>query len=371
VAAAFSIKIRIKHLYYLIGSLLRTFVSLFFLLVTSGQSLTAQTLTVATVTRPPFSFVENGRDTGFSIELLAELTDRLGWEYEINRVDAFSDMLGQVRNGDADLAIANISITAAREIEMDFSQPIFESGLQMMLRVEDMQAPSLLKAVLSWDLALAIGIAFVLLLGGGMLMWTFERRAQPYFDRPLKEAWFPSFWWALNLVVNGGFEERVPRTPIGRMFGVVLVVSSLFVVSVFVAKITAVMTVEAITGSVNSVNDLYGKRVGTIKGSTAAGFLDRREIEYREYDGLSMLIEAFEAGNIRVVVFDAPILSYYTTHEGARFGRTVGSVFLKENYGIIFPENSPRVEDVNRTLLALREDGTYDAIYRRWFGARD
>ena len=339
--------------------------------MTWGQSLTAQTLTVATVTRPPFSLVENGRDTGFSLELMAALTERLGWEYEINRVDVFSDMLGAVQSGEADLAIANISITAAREIEMDFSQPIFESGLQMMVKVEDMQAPSLLKAVLSWDLVVAIGIAFVLLVGGGMLMWFFERRAQPYFDRPLKEAWFPSFWWALNLVVNGGFEERVPRTPIGRMFGVTLVVSSLFVVSVFVAKITAVMTVDAITGSVNSINDLYGKRVGTIKGSTAAGFLDRREIEYREYDGLSGLIADFEEGIIRVVVFDAPILSYYTAHDGARFGRTVGPVFLKENYGIIFPDGSARVEDVNRTLLALREDGTYDAIYRQWFGARD
>ena len=136
--------------------------------MTWGQSLTAQTLTVATVTRPPFSFVENGRDAGFSIELLAELTDRLGWEYEVNRVASFPEMLGQVRSGEADLAIANISITAAREIEMDYSQPIFESGLQIMLQVEDMQTPSLLKAVLSWDLVAAIAIAFVLLVGGGM-----------------------------------------------------------------------------------------------------------------------------------------------------------------------------------------------------------
>lgn len=350
--------------------MLRSIASPFILLLIWGQSLTAQSLTVATVTRPPFSFVENGRDTGFSIELLTELSDRLGWEYQINRTDGFSDMLDQVRSGQADLAIANISITAAREIEMDFSQPIFESGLQMMVPATDVRGPSLAKALLSWDLAAAIGIAFVLLLGGGMAMWGFERRAQPYFDRPLKEAWFPSFWWALNLVVNGGFEERVPRTPIGRIFGVILVVSSLFVVSVFVAKITAVMTVEAITGSVNSVNDLYGKRVGTIDGSTAAGFLDRREIDYRGYDGLSSLLAAFETGNIRVVVFDAPILSYYATHQGSGFGRTVGPVFLKENYGIIFPSGSARVEDVNRAILALREDGTYDMIYRRWFGPR-
>jgi len=353
------------------GPVLRSIASLLILLLTWGQSLTAQDLTVSTVTRPPFSLVENGRDTGFSIELLAEISDRLGWGYQISRMDGFSDMLGQVRSGQADLAIANISITAAREIEMDFSQPIFESGLQMMVPVTDVQGPSLAKALLSWDLALAIGIAFVLLLGGGMAMWGFERRAQPYFDRPLKEAWFPSFWWALNLVVNGGFEERVPRTPIGRMFGVILVVSSLFVVSIFVAKITAVMTVEAITGSVNSVNDLYGKRVGTIEGSTAAGFLDRREIDYRGYDGLSSLLAAFETGKIRVVVFDAPILSYYASHQGSGFGRTVGPIFLKENYGIIFPSGSERLEEVNRALLALREDGTYDTIYRRWFGSRN
>ena len=40
-----------------------------------------------------------------------------------------------------------------------------------------------------------------------------------------------------------------------------MVISSLFVVSLFVARITAVMTVDALNGSVNSVSDLYGKRV--------------------------------------------------------------------------------------------------------------
>ncbi len=171
-------------------------------------------------------------------------------------------------------------------------------------------------------------------------------------------------------MVNGGFEERVPRTLLGRLFGVILVVSSLFIVSVFVAKITSVMTVEAISGSVNSVNDLYGKRVGTIQGSTAAGFLDRREIGYAAYDGLQPLLRAFEAGDTDAVVFDAPILSYYAAREGRDVASLAGPIFLRENYGIVFPTGSPLVEDANRALLALREDGTYDQIYRRWFGNR-
>lgn len=330
----------------------------------------AETMTVATVTRPPFSMVEDGVDTGFSIDLLQALAESLNWDYEIKRVDQFSDMLKTVRTDRADLAIANISITSVRETQMDFSQPIFESGLQIMVPATYEDDWLLVRALFSKDLLIAIGLAFVILMGGGMLMWVFERRAQPYFDRPAKEAWFPSFWWALNVVVNGGFEERMPRSVFGRMFGVVLVFSSLFIVSVFVAKITTVMTVDAISGSVHSVKDLYGRQVGTIKGSTAAGFLERREINFAKFDGLEQLIDAFESGELEAVVFDAPVLSYYSTHAGRGKASMVGPIFLRENYGIAFPTGSELVEEVNQALLALREDGTYESIYRKWFGHR-
>ncbi|MCG7628138.1 transporter substrate-binding domain-containing protein [Epibacterium sp. MM17-32] len=350
--------------------------SLWFCLITVLMSLPAlplraqEQVVVNTVTRPPFSMQVGGQDVGFTMDLMREVARRLTWDIKINRVDSFVQMLEEVERGEADMAAANISITAGREAVMDFSQPIFESGLQIMLHEDDISEPSLIAALLSWDLFAAIGIAFVILLVGGMLMWIFERRAQPYFDRPLKEAWFPSFWWALNLVVNGGFEERVPRSFLGRIFGVLLVLSSLFVVSVFVAKITAAMTVEAINGSVNSVNDLYGKRVGTIQGSTAAGFLDRREIDYVAFPGLGELLKDFEAGETRIVVFDSPVLNHYVKTDGAGIGHVMGRKFLTEYYGIIFPQGSDRVEAANRALLSMQEDGTYETLYRKWFGSR-
>ncbi len=342
-----------------------------FILLLWGTALAAQVIEVNTVTRPPFSMIEKGEETGFSIDLLHAIADRLNWQVVIHRQGTFAEMLDGVADGEVDLAAANISITAAREAVMDFSQPVFESGLQILVQADDARAPSLMYALLSWDLVIAIGLAFLLLLVGGMFMWALERRAQPYFDRPLKEAWFPSFWWALNLVVNGGFEERVPRTPIGRMFGVLLVVSSLFVVSIFVAKITAVMTVEAISGSITSVNDLYGKRTGTIEGSTAASFLQRRDIDYQGYSSLGAMLAAFEEGDIRVVVFDAPVLNYYVQHGGSAYGRTIGQAFLREYYGFVFPQGSALTEPVNRTLLEMQEDGSYEAIYRTWFGQLD
>lgn len=343
------------------------FALLFFLIGLSGQ-LAAQELQVSTVTRPPFSMVENGEDTGFSIDLLSAVMADLEMDYSVLRVDEFQEMLDLVQAGQADLAVANISITASREMILDFSQPIFESGLQVMVPRSTSSVVSIWQVIYSRDLLLAVALAFGMLFGGGMLMWVFERRAQPYFDRPVKEALFPSFWWALNLVVNGGFEERMPRTALGRLFGVFLVISSLFIVSIFVANITAAITVSAIQSSVNSLADLDGKRVGTTSGSTASVFLTGRDVRHAGYDDLESLLSDFEAGGLDAVVFDAPILAHYVTNDGQSFGELKGGVFLRENYGIAFPTNSTLAEPFNQSLLRLREDGTYDDLRRKWFG---
>ncbi len=335
----------------------------------SGTAVLAQDLTLVTVTRTPFSQVEDGEDVGFSLELWAEIASRLGETYTINRVDGFGEMLSAVETGDADIAAANISITADREALFDFSQPIFSSGLRVMVPLGDTSS-SLMTAIWNRDFLFALLAAFGLLFGGGLLMWWFEQRedGQEYFRGSASEKAFPAFWWALNLVVNGGFEERVPRSPMGRLFATMLVLSSLFIVSIFVANITAAMTVNAIQSSVQSVNDLYGKRVGTTSGSTAAQFLDGRDLAYSGFDDLDSLLAAFEEGQVEAVVFDSPILSYYVNTAGSGRAELVGPAFLRENYGFALPSGSDLREPINRILLRMREDGTYDRIYRKWFG---
>jgi len=331
------------------------------------QTAWAQDITISTVTRPPFSMVIDGQDSGFSIDLIRAIAKDLSLDVTINRTDTFTGMLDQVTNNQADLAASNISVTATREQMFDFSQPIFLSGLQIMVS-ESLTNTSALQALWSRDVLLMILVAFAALFGAGMLMWRFERRAQTYFDLTAKEAGFPAFWWALNLVVNGGFEERAPRTAAGRVLGVMLVIFSLFFVSIFVANITAMMTVSAIEGSINSVSDLDGRRVGTINQSTAAGYLDQRDIDYASYAGIETLLIAFEAGDIEAVVFDAPVLAYYANTDGRGIASLVGNTFKPENYGFLLPTDSPLREPINRSLLQLREDGTYDTLRRKWFG---
>jgi len=341
---------------------------LFFAGLASGVLAQSSVLTIATVTRPPFSMPEDEGHTGFSVELWETLAADLGFESEFLRVESFSEMLDLVERGAVDGAIANISITSEREAKMDFTQPIFESGLQIMTPF-DGGGPSLLEALLTRDILYAGLIALGLLFGSGMLMRFFERGRPGFFDRPVRQSLFPSFWWALNLVVNGGFEERMPSSRLGRMFAVLLVIGSLFLVSVFVAKITAALTVDALQSKIESLDDLNGKRVGTLPASTAAAFLDQNGIGIIKNTELAGLYEGLETGRLDAVFFDSPILAYYAQTEGAGKVQLTERVFKRENYGMALPEGSPLREQIDRGLLKLREDGTYRTLMIKWFGS--
>ncbi len=326
-------------------------------------------LRMATVERPPFAMLQDDELTGFSIDLMRAIAVETGRDAVFEMQSSFPAMFAQITAGKVEGAIANISITAEREKMLDFTQPIFDAGLQIMVPASDGAGGNILRALLRWELAASIAIAFVFLLVGGMLMWWFEHGRQEYFNRPARDALFPSFWWALNLVVNGGFEERVATTRAGRVFSVFLVVASLFIVSVFVAQITTMMTVQAISGSIETISDLEGKRVATTEGSTASAFLDLRGIPHQRLVDLEQVLGAFERGDLDAVVFDGPILAYYARTKGAGKARLVGRVFQRESYGIALAQGSVLAEEFNRALLALRENGTYESIRLKWFGA--
>ncbi len=326
----------------------------------------AERISVGTIERPPFVMVTDEGLTGFSIELWNAISEDLGLETHYRLTTTFPEMLAQVEDGKFDAAIANITITLAREERIDFSQPIFDSGLQIL--VPDHGKVSILSALLTWEMARWVVLGLALLFAIATLMWFFERRRQPYFSGSYGESIWPSFWWALNTVVNGGFEERVPRSWPGRIFGVILVVTSLFAVSLFVAKITTTMTVGALQSDIQSIDDLYGKRVGTTRGSTTAIYLEKRRLKHREFDGIEPMFKALEDGELDAIVHDSPILSYFAATEGRGLVRTTGHIFHPEKYGIALKQGSPRTESINRALLKLRENGTYQNLIDKWFG---
>src|SRR5437870_12231495 len=89
-------------------------------------------LRVATRVVKPFVLEEKGQFSGFSVDLWQEISRQMNMRYDFVVKPTVKDLLDAVRSKEADLGIAAISITAEREVEWDFSYPMFEAGLQIL-----------------------------------------------------------------------------------------------------------------------------------------------------------------------------------------------------------------------------------------------
>ncbi len=325
-------------------------------------------LTVSTVERPPFTFFEDGNPVrGFSIDLWDEIARRIGRDYRYRPADSFKDMLDSVRERRADLAVANISITAEREQYLDFSLPIYDSGLKVMIRAENGQ-PSLLQ--LFWEsgaVQLIVGATLILLIIAH-LMWWFEGGKQPYFRKEWPGGVWDAFWWAFIIVTMGGFELERPRGRISRVLAVFWIIVGLFFISTFTAKITTALTVGELSSSISGWQDLGKRKVGVPKGTTMEAFARKHGLNTVVYDDFQQALQALENGKVFAILADAPVAEYYASQVSEGEVVTVGETFAPDKIGIALQQDSPLREPINRALLQIIEDGSYDTIRRRYFG---
>jgi polar amino acid transport system substrate-binding protein len=100
----------------------------------TGQS--PRSVRVATRIVPPFVFEEDGKLTGFSIDLWRSIAADLMLESEFSIHRSVQELLSNVESEKSDAGVAAISITAERSKSLDFSQPMFDSGLQILVRTQ-------------------------------------------------------------------------------------------------------------------------------------------------------------------------------------------------------------------------------------------
>lgn len=341
------------------------------LFVHGSQAVAAESLSVGTIERPPFSYhTDDDQLTGFAVELLREIASLMKVEYTWVRHEQYPTLIESVSTGATDLAIANISITSAREQLADYSQPIFESG--MSIAVNKGSSSNFFQLIWESGILWFLGGALLLVFVIANVIWFFERGIvdgrHDYFRDDYVGGVWDAFWWAFVIMTMGGFEKEVPHKIINRLLAMFWIIVSLFFISTLTAKITTSLTIAELKTGIESYRDLAGKKVGVTLGSSHQRFLDAREIDNIAFATIDEMYAALKAKQIEAVVGDYPILSYYAQRDGADWMILTGDVFSPENYGILAPEDSPHLEGVNNALLQLREEGRYEDIYAKYFG---
>lgn len=129
--------------------------------------------------------------------------------------------------------------------------------------------------------------------------------------------------------------------------------------------------VAANNDDVEEISDLEGMRIGTKIGSTSYDFLEQElgdNAEITPYPGSSDMYMALLGGSVDAVFYDAPNVGYFAQTKGEGRAKTVGPLYEGQQYGLAFSKGSDWVEPANEALAAMKEDGTYDEIYSKWFG---
>ncbi|WP_026285798.1 transporter substrate-binding domain-containing protein [Vreelandella zhanjiangensis] len=225
----------------------------------------AQTPSVNVATDPsfvPFEMMdpETGEMIGFDMDIINEIADRAGFEVNLTTME-FSGIIPAVQTGSQEIAIAGITITDERAQIVDFTDPYYDSGLQIIVRADN--------------------------------------------------------------------EE------------------------------------------VSSLEDLQDLTIGTKIGSTSYDFLQQElgeNADITPYPGTADMYMALLGRNVDAVLYDAPNVAYFSQTRGEGRTKVVGPLYEGQQYGIVFHKGSEWVAPANEALAAMREDGTYDEIYAKWFG---
>jgi polar amino acid transport system substrate-binding protein len=353
------------------------FFAVFLAVLASDAS--AQKLRVVTRDIEPFSFEQDGRRKGFAIELWDNVARELKLEYDIKLVGSAKDMVAELDDKAADVAVGALSITAEREEKIDFSQPFYESGLQIVVskKAGGLADPiiSIIQKLVSWELLVGLAAAMVIMFIISHLVWVYEH--------PVNEEMWPrsylagigeSFWWTLSIFLVGGADNKGPIGLGGRILATIWMLASVIAVSLLTASLSAVLTVSSLTGDINGPNDLPGREVATVGGSTSEGFLRNlsanggAKVKLTVLADIPACLNELKHGSVQAVVFDAPVLRYYVNKLGSEDFVLTGPLFERGNYGFGLQQDSRMREQINLVLLKLNENGVTDDLKKKWFG---
>ncbi len=123
--------------------------------------------------------------------------------------------------------------------------------------------------------------------------------------------------------------------------------------------------------TVKSLQDLKDKKVSVVSGSTADDVMSREvgksSTNIRRFESTPLIISELAAGGVDAAIGDNGVIAYRVSQVPAL--KTVEDPnFPVEHFGIVVRKGDKALQDkINAGLAAIRADGSYSVIYKKWF----
>jgi polar amino acid transport system substrate-binding protein len=332
-------------------------------------SASAVPLRVAVAGVEPFVMSTDGIWGGLTVDIWQKVAAMNNWDYQFI---PYPDELSAVKaasRGEVDVVVAEVPISSEGVQLVDFSQPYFRAGLQIMV---DGSRPHTLRRLLedldAWGhLKIFWGICGIVILLT-IVVTLFERRHNPDFPKKWPDGLAEAFYYVISLALTGKSTYKGFPGVLGRLMLVVWMLFGIVTVAFLTSSITTAMTVEKLQSKINGPQDLPGHIVGAVKNGKAAAYLSRHHVDARLYSTLDEAVAALLRGEVRAVVGSAPLLQYFDASHPKLPITEVGPVFSPYNYGFALTPGSTLRQPLNAALLRLQESGVMFELGQKYFG---
>jgi ABC-type amino acid transport substrate-binding protein len=122
-------------------------------------------------------------------------------------------------------------------------------------------------------------------------------------------------------------------------------------ISGFTAAIASSLTVSQLSSSIDGPEDLRGVRVGSVRSSTSAAYLEEGRILFQEFDNTQKALDELEAGKLDAVVYDQPMLRFLAKKNRYKKVTVLHPTFERQDYAFGLPAASPLRESINHALI--------------------
>jgi polar amino acid transport system substrate-binding protein len=119
---------------------------------------------------------------------------------------------------------------------------------------------------------------------------------------------------------------------------------------------------------IESLEDADGKTVAAQQGTTGLELAKEKlgDSEVRPYPEGPDAVNALKAGTVEAVIIDAPVAQNAVEKSGGV--EIAEKVPTEEEYGIAVAQGeSDLLDEINKGLEEVMDDGTYKTIYEKWF----
>ncbi|NXE69561.1 GRIK1 protein, partial [Calcarius ornatus] len=347
------------------------------------DSLANRTLIVTTILEDPYVMYKksdkplygNDRFEGYCLDLLKELSNILGFIYEVKLVSdgkygaqndkgEWNGMVKELIDHKADLAVAPLTITYVREKVIDFSKPFMTLGISILYRKPNGTNPGVFSFLnpLSPDiwmyvLLACLGVSCVLFVIARFTPYEWYNPHPCNPDSDVVENNFTllnSFWFGVGALMQQG-SELMPKALSTRIVGGIWWFFTLIIISSYTANLAAFLTVERMESPIDSADDLAKQtkiEYGAVRDGSTMTFFKKSKISTYEKMWAFMssrqqtaLVKNNDEGIQRVLTTDYALLMEstsieYVTQRNCNLTQ-IGGLIDSKGYGVGTPIETP------------------------------